>query len=79
MSATASFTASSSEPVGDSGVIVRATRQVTMPAEAMGTVGETSATVTVTVETVDVITPGGTATVPGADLPAIITALQALT
>ena len=79
MSATASFTASSSEPVGDSGVIVRATRQVTMPAEAMGTVGETSVTVTVTVETVDVITPGGTATILGADLPAIITALQALT
>ena len=79
MSATASFTASSSEPVGDSGVIVRATRQVTMPAEAMGTVGGTSVTVTVTVETVDVITPGGTATILGADLPAIITALQALT
>ena len=79
MSATASFTASSSEPVGDSGVIVRATRQVAMPAEAMGTAGETSVTVTVTVETVDVITPGGTATILGADLPAIITALQALT
>ena len=79
MSATASFTASSSEPVGDSGVIVRATRQVTMPAEAMAAVGETSATVTVTVETVDVITPGGTATVPGADLPSLIAALQALT
>jgi hypothetical protein len=79
VSATASFTASSSEPVGDSGVIVRATRQVTMPAEAMGTVGETSVTVTVTVETVDVITPGGTATILGADLTAIITALQAIT
>jgi hypothetical protein len=42
-------------------------------------VGETSATVTVTVETVDVITPGGTATILGADLPAVIAALQALT
>jgi hypothetical protein len=79
VSATASFTTSSSEPVGDSGVIVRATRQVTMPAEAMEAVGETSATVTVTVETVDVITPGGTATILGADLPAVIAALQALT
>ena len=79
MSATASFTASSSEHVGDRGAIVRATRLLTMPAEAMAAVGETSVTVTVTVEAVDIITSGGTATVPGADLPSLIAALQALT
>ena len=77
---TASFTQSSSEAV-PAGVTfaLSVTRVVSLPAGAMASVGEVSVTVDVAVEEARIITPSGTATIAGADLPALIAALQALT